>query len=66
MKLGKSLGPWISLNQIQCALIKDKSGKISTLSLQRALAAIESQPRWLLFGPTVADLRKMYVQGLWL
>ncbi len=64
MKLGKSLGPWIVLNQIQCSLIRDKAGKISVPALQKSLAAIEAQPRWLLFGPSVSELRKAYVQGL--
>lgn len=63
-KLGKSLGPWIALNQIQCAVLRDKAGKISTPALQQALNLVEAQPRWLLFGPSVGELRKAYVQGL--
>jgi soluble lytic murein transglycosylase len=63
-KLGKSLGPWIALNQVQCALMRDKAGRVSLPALQAALNRIEAQPRWLLFGPSVGDLRKAYVQSL--
>jgi soluble lytic murein transglycosylase len=63
-KLGKSLGPWIALNQVQCALMRDKAGKVSLPALQAALNRIDAQPRWLLFGPPVGDLRKAYVQSL--
>ncbi|NJM10491.1 MAG: hypothetical protein HC883_06505 [Bdellovibrionaceae bacterium] len=63
-KLGKSLGPWIVLNQIQCAMMKDKSGKIALTALNTALNKLEAQPRWLLFGPSVGELRKAYTAGL--
>ncbi len=63
-KLGKSLGPWIAVNQVQCAMMRDKVGKVLVGPLQQALALIEAQPRWLLFGPSVGELRKAYVQGL--
>ena len=62
-KLGKSLGPWIVLNQIQCALLREKGG-VSLSALNSALARIDAQPRWLLFGPSVADLRRGYVSAL--
>lgn len=63
-KLGKSLRAWIVLNKVQCALMKDKSGRVSVPALQSALAAIEAQPNWLVFGPSVSDLRRAYVNGL--
>jgi len=63
-KLGKSLGPWIVLNQVQCALIRDKAGKVSIPALKAALDRLDAQPRWLLFGPSVGELRKAYTSGL--
>lgn len=63
-KLGKSLGPWIAINQLQCAVLRDKAGKVLLRPLQQALALVDAQPRWLLFGPSVGELRKTYVQGL--
>jgi soluble lytic murein transglycosylase len=64
LKLGKSLGPWLRLNQLQCALIRDKAGRVATGPLARGVAALDAQPRWLLFGPSVPMLRQAYVQAL--
>lgn len=64
MKLGKSLGPWLTLNQLQCAMIRDKAGKVAAGPLANAVTALDSQPRWLLFGPSVAQLRQAYVASL--
>lgn len=64
MKLGKSLGPWLTLNQMQCAMMRDKSGKVATGSLAAAVATLDKQPRWLLFGPAVPQLRQAYVASL--
>jgi soluble lytic murein transglycosylase len=63
-KLGKSLGPWIVYNQLTCAQMKDKKGAIAVAALNQAVARLEAQPRWLLFGPQVASLRAAYTGAL--
>ncbi len=63
-KLGKSLGPWLVLNQLQCAMIRDKAGKVATGSLAATIARLDAQPRWMLFGPSVQQLRQAYVASL--
>ena len=62
--LGKSLGPWLVYNHLQCALLRDKAGKVSPAALSVALQKLEMQPSWLLFGPYVPALRQSYAQGL--
>lgn len=62
--LGKSLGPWLLLNQLQCAQLKDKSGKVSVAALAAATAKTDAQPRWMLLGPSAAQLRAQYVGAL--
>lgn len=63
-KLGKSLGPWVLLNQLQCAQMRDKAARPSVPALSSALNRLEAQPRWLLFGPSVPMLRQAYTAGL--
>ena len=62
--LGKSLGPWLVLNQLQCAQIKDKAGKVSAPALATAVAKLDAQPRWLLSGPSSSQLRAQFVGSL--
>ncbi|HMN67898.1 MAG TPA: transglycosylase SLT domain-containing protein, partial [Bdellovibrionales bacterium] len=63
-KLGASLGPWITLNQLACAMMGDTKGRVSASALSQALARLEGQPRWLTFGPAVPQLRQSYTAGL--
>lgn len=63
-KLGKSLGPWIVFNQLQCAQMRDKKNAVAASSLNQAITYLESQPRWLLFGPQVGSLRSAYTGAL--
>ncbi len=62
--LGKSLAPWLALNQLQCAQIKEKNGRGSSFALSKAIAKVESEPRWLLSGPAAGLLRANYVGAL--
>jgi len=62
--LGKSLGPWLTWNQLQCAALKDKKGNVSMDALKAAVAKVEEQPSWLVFGPAVHSLRTTYVSAL--
>ena len=62
--LGKSLGPWLAWNHLQCAQLKDKKGAVSAPALKAALAKIEANPTWLLFGPSVQPLRQAYAAAL--
>jgi soluble lytic murein transglycosylase len=62
--LGKSLGQWLALTQLQCAQFKDKSGKAAVAALSGAVAKVDAQPRWLLTGPASAQLRANYVGAL--
>ncbi|NJL25553.1 MAG: hypothetical protein HC902_10525 [Calothrix sp. SM1_5_4] len=62
--LGQSLGPWIVLNHLQCAMLKDKRGKVSAPALSAAVAKLESQSKWMLFGPAVTPLRQAYAAAL--
>jgi len=62
--LGKSLGPWLALNQLLCAQLKDKAGKVSAPALAAAAAKLDAQPRWLLAGPSSSQLRANYVGAL--
>ncbi len=62
--LGKSLGPWLVLNHLQCAQLKDKAGKVSVPALAAAAAKLDAQPRWLLTGPSSSLLRANYVGSL--
>ncbi|MGE3759965.1 MAG: hypothetical protein AB7H97_19515 [Pseudobdellovibrionaceae bacterium] len=64
MKLGRSLGPWLTLNQLQCAMIRDKSGKVAAGPLASGVATLDKQSRWLVFGPSVPQLRQAYVASL--
>lgn len=62
--LGKALGPWLALNHLQCAQLKDKAGKSSAAALSGAVAKVDAQPRWLLTGPSSTQLRANYVGAL--
>ncbi len=62
--LGKSLGSWLLLNQLQCAQLKDKAGKVSVPALKSATAKMDAEPRWMLLGPPAAQLRTQYVSAL--
>lgn len=62
--LGKSLGPWLAWNQLQCAQIRDKKGNLSIEDLRQATDKIEAQPKWLLFGPSVHMLKISYTSAL--
>lgn len=62
--LGKSLGPWFAWNQLQCAQLKDKKGGVSTEALAAAVAKVESQPTWMLYGPSVHPLKVAYASAL--
>lgn len=62
--LGKSLGPWLALNQLQCAQLKDKAGKVSVPALVTATSKADGQPRWMLLGPAASQLRASYVGAL--
>ncbi len=62
--LGKSLGPWLLLNQLQCAQLKDKAGKVSIPALSTATAKTDGNPRWMLLGPAASQLRANYVGAL--
>jgi soluble lytic murein transglycosylase len=62
--LGKSLGPWLALNHMQCAQLKDKAGKPSNAALNAAIGKVDSQSRWLLNGPSSSQLRAAYVGSL--
>lgn len=62
--LGKSLGPWLTWNQLQCAALRDKSGRVHGDALKGALARVEAEPKWLVFGPSVPQLRQAYTQAL--
>lgn len=63
-KMGKSLSPWLTLTQLQCALIKDKGGKVSVPALAEAVARADNEPRWMLNGPSASALRQAYTQSL--
>ncbi len=62
--LGKSLGPWISWNQLQCAQLPDKAGVFSVRALSMAIEKVQSQPQWLLSGPHAQLLQGAYVSAL--
>lgn len=73
--LGKSLGPWITLNQLQCAVLKDApkkqkgsktliEGKVSVHAIQAAVHRVEAQPNWLLYGPAASPLKSAYTAAL--
>lgn len=62
--LGKSLGPWIAWNQLQCAALPDKKGNVSTSALSAAIARVDGQPHWMLNGPAANLLRGAYVSAL--
>lgn len=62
--LGKSLSAWIAFNELTCAQLKDKSGKVAVPALKAALDRVGNEPRWLLTGPTTQLLRTAYVSGL--
>lgn len=62
--LGKSLGPWLLLNQLQCAQLKDKAGKVSIPALNSAVTKTDGNPRWMLLGPAASLLRANYVASL--
>jgi soluble lytic murein transglycosylase len=62
--LGKSLGPWLVWNQLQCAQLADNHGNVSSEALNAAINRLEAQPRWLVFGPAVSSLRTAYVSAL--
>lgn len=62
--LGKSLGPWIAWNHLQCALLPDAKGNLSAAALNAAVAKVEAQPKWLLYGPAALQLRAGYVSAL--
>jgi soluble lytic murein transglycosylase len=62
--LGKSLGPWLAWNQLQCAQLKDKKGGLSLEALQQAVNKVDAQPSWLLSGPSASLLRASYVGAL--
>lgn len=62
--LGKSLGPWIVWNQLQCASLRDRGGRSSAGELKKAIARLEAQPKWLLYGPAVPQLRTAYTAAL--
>jgi soluble lytic murein transglycosylase len=62
--LGKSLAPWLALNQLRCAGLKDKRGAVSVGLLKQALGRVEAQPKWLLMGPSALDLRAAYTDAL--
>jgi len=59
--LGKSLGPWLVNQQVQCALIKDKAGRVSLSGLALAVQTLDANPKWTLNGPYVDTLRTQYV-----
>lgn len=62
--LGKSLAPWLTYNELQCALLPDKKGRTAVETLTRGVNSIESKPRWLLSGPAATPLRQVYKQAL--
>lgn len=62
--LGKSLGPWLTWNQLNCAQLPDKKNQPSAQALSAAIAKVEAQPRWLLYGPSASSLRTAYVSSL--
>lgn len=62
--LGKSLGPWLVWNQLLCAGIRDRAGRVNAGALSAALGKLENEPRWLLFGPSVQPLRQAYTASL--
>ena len=62
--LGKSLGPWLAWNQLQCAILRDKDGKASVTALEAAVNKVDAEPRWLLFGPSANLLRLAYTSAL--
>ena len=61
---GKSLGPWLAWNHLQCALLKDKKGNLSAATLSSIVEKVDAQPRWLLSGPSSHSLRVSYVNAL--
>lgn len=61
---GKSLGPWLALNQLQCAQLRDKKGNVSMEALTTAVGKVEAQPKWLLFGPSASLLKNAYASAL--
>lgn len=63
-KLGKSLSSWIALNELACAQLKDKNGKIGASALKAVLDRVSNEPRWLLTGSSVQLLRNAYTSGL--
>ena len=62
--LGKSLGPWIALNHLQCAQLRDKAGKLNLPAVKEAIAKVDAQPRWLLNGSAASGLRSAYTSAL--
>ena len=62
--LGRSLGPWLLWNQLQCAQLKDGKGVLSVEALSAAVNKIDGQPKWLLAGPPSGLLRSAYVSAL--
>ena len=62
--LGKSLGPWLAWNQLQCAQLKDKKGGVSIEALTAVVNKIDGQPKWLLYGPPAGPLKSAYVSAL--
>lgn len=62
--LGKSLGPWLAWNHLQCALIKDKKGALSREALAAIVNKVGAQPTWLLYGPSSHLLKTSYVSAL--
>jgi soluble lytic murein transglycosylase len=62
--LGKSLGPWLAWNHLQCALLRDKKGGLSAEQLTSIIDKVDNQPRWLLAGPPSHLLRVSYVSAL--
>ncbi len=61
---GKSLGPWVALNHLQCAQIREKSGAASLAALKSAIARVDTQPPWLVSGPWVPGLKSAYASAL--
>lgn len=61
---GKSLGPWIAWNHLQCAQWRDKKGRVNAVALKAALDHVDRDPRWMLAGPASQLLRSAYTSGL--
>ena len=62
--LGKSLGPWLVWNQLQCALIRDKGNQVAAPAIIDAIRRLEAEPRWFSFGPSAPLLRTAYTAAL--